>query len=174
MITAANTWNSILLLCLLITKSGPWLSYGGNSELRNAFQVYFETRYRPTKIYLLGCAGRSYGCRFISSVLSTLIENISLPLCASLLWFCQILVHTPSTGSHLFFVPIWESKNSTTSGQFSRKCFCFRFCRQLEMLTDRLTAEAGGLGRRCFDHSRVSHEISFTLPLFYQSHSSPR
>lgn len=33
------------------------------------------------------------------------------------------------------------------------------------MLADRLTAEAGGLGRRRFDHSGVSSEISFTLPL---------
>ncbi len=73
-------------------------------------------------------------------------------------------MHTPSRGSH--FLPSWKSKNSTTSGQFSRKCFSFPFFRQLEMLRDRLTAEAGGLGRRLFDQGWVSSEISFTLSLF--------
>lgn len=72
-------------------------------------------------------------------------------------------MHTFSRGSH--FVPFWWSKNSTTSGQFSRKCFSFPFCLQLEMLRDRLTAEAGGLGRRLFDQSRVSSEIFHSLSL---------
>ena len=72
-------------------------------------------------------------------------------------------MQSPSRGSH--FLPLWKSKNSSTSGQFSRKCFSSPFCRQLEMLRDRLTAEAGGLGRRLFDQGWVSSEISFTLSL---------
>lgn len=103
---------------------------------------------------------------FISSVPMTWIEyrvylsSYSSVLCSSN--FAQSLCIPPAGGSTFF--PFWRSKNSTTSGQFSRKCFSSPFCRQLEMLRDRLTAEAGGLGRRLFDQSRVSSEISFTPP----------
>lgn len=60
-----------------------------------------------------------------------------------------------------------EIKNSTTSGQFSRKCFPPTACRQLEMLRNRLTAESGGLGRRLFDQGWLSSEIFFTLFLLF-------
>lgn len=95
------------------------------------------------------------------------LSSYSSVLCSSN--FARSLCIPPAGGSTFF--PFWRSKNSTTSGQFSRKCFSSPFCRQLEMLRDRLTAEAGGLGRRLFDQSRVSSEISFTPPL--PPHFSP-
>lgn len=79
------------------------------------------------------------------------------------------------------FLLLEKLKNSTTSGQFSRKCFPSTSCQQLEMLRNRLTAESGGLGRRLFDHGWVSSETSFshflTCPptyslYFYQSNFS--
>lgn len=106
----------------------------------------------------------------------TLIEYISppTPLCFVLLILPSPCAY-PQQGVPLF-LPLWWSKNSTTSGQFSRKCFSSPFCRQLEMLRDRLTAEAGGLGRRLFDQSRVSSEISFTgshFPPFFSVSPCP-